>query len=41
MSRKARHAVRLFTAGILAALATAALTAGVALAGGGGPPLPH
>lgn len=41
MSRNARLSLRLFAAALLAAIATAAISVGTALAGSGGPPFPH
>jgi len=41
MSRHQRFSLRLLAAMMLAALATAAVSVGTVLAGGGGPPLPR
>jgi hypothetical protein len=41
MSRNQRFSLRLLAATMLAALATAAISVGTALAGGGGGPFPH
>lgn len=41
MPRDTRLRLRLFAAVLLAALSTAAISVGTALAGSGGPPFPH
>ena len=41
MPRDTHLRLRLFAAVLLAALATAAISVGTALAGSGGPPFPH
>ncbi|MGD0409416.1 MAG: hypothetical protein ABSB34_10550 [Candidatus Limnocylindrales bacterium] len=41
MPRDTHLHLRLFAAVLLAALATAAISVGTALAGSGGPPFPH
>jgi hypothetical protein len=41
MSHNARLTLRLLAATVLAIVATAAVSVGTVLAGGGGPPLPH
>ena len=41
MSHNARLSLRLLAATVLAVIATAAVSVGTVLAGGGGPPLPH
>jgi hypothetical protein len=41
MSRKRHLHLRLFASALLAAMATAVVSVGTALAGSGGPPFPH
>jgi hypothetical protein len=41
MSRNPRLRLRLFASALLAAMATAAISVGAALAGSGGPPIPR
>jgi hypothetical protein len=41
MSQNARLSLRLLAATVMAVIATAVLSVGTVLAGGGGPPFPH